>query len=354
MQVDKSLFAPSRQTKTPLKVLGDHGPVDAVTWTPDSRQVVFSDMVDGVKVWTPQGDQPPRLLDSYKPGTHKSGMALSPDGRWVAGGDVDNVVTLYDVETGEPRFCFREGPARKDDGSPNFVQRLAFSPDGRHLLTAADTDEVKLWSFDPEQGVSLVRTVELESACSGIAFSPDGEQLVLGTVSDLRILDLARDEPLKIFPDFGGIGVQVSDLGVVAVNTSRWNEDLGFTREVVAIDLASLEVVARRDLAGYRMAFEPGTNELYVGAERKNEMTRWSIDRQVVQEYQLDESSSGGVGGLNFSPDGSRLAVSCSFDSLKILAARDAAEALSSPDLAIEVGDDWLLVGDFMLERNHD
>ena len=67
-------------------------------------------------------------------------IALSSDGRWLASGGGsgnERVVQLREAGTGAPLRQFDEHAGR--------VQALAFSPDGRGLVTASTADGVRLW-----------------------------------------------------------------------------------------------------------------------------------------------------------------------------------------------------------------
>src|SRR5262249_36011483 len=56
-----------------------------------------------------------------------SGLAFSPDGRWILTGCVDDMAQLWDAATGQPI-----GPPLPD------ASKVAFSRDGRFLLTGGD------------------------------------------------------------------------------------------------------------------------------------------------------------------------------------------------------------------------
>ena len=53
-------------------------------------------------------------------------VAFSPDGRWLAAGDDDHVLRLYDVETGKERAAL---------ALDSQIKALAFSPDGHYVFT---------------------------------------------------------------------------------------------------------------------------------------------------------------------------------------------------------------------------
>src|SRR5262249_54864466 len=78
-------------------------------------------------------------------------LALSPDGRTLAGTDLDTtqqgrlpdpvVVKLWDAWTGQERAALR--------AHTSTVVAMRFSPDGRTLATADSDGEIKLWPAAP-------------------------------------------------------------------------------------------------------------------------------------------------------------------------------------------------------------
>jgi WD40 repeat protein/serine/threonine protein kinase len=124
-------------------------------------------------------------------------VAVSPDGKTIASGDVQGKVILWDLVPGPPRAVLT-------GHSQATVHRLAFSPDGRTLATGAAEPsrpgEVCLWDVPTARLVARLpgrrRAVEL------LQFAPDGATLAcrgLGDADrcDLELWDLAggRDCP---------------------------------------------------------------------------------------------------------------------------------------------------------------
>jgi WD40 repeat protein/tRNA A-37 threonylcarbamoyl transferase component Bud32 len=112
-------------------------------------------------------------------------VAFSPDGRTLAAvGDApDFAVRLWDPETGQETTWA---------GHKGAVRGLTFSPAGPLLATCAEDDTVRLWNrsgSDPQ-----ARTIDLGAPPSGVravAFTPDGRYLVTangnGTLYVLRV-----------------------------------------------------------------------------------------------------------------------------------------------------------------------
>jgi WD40 repeat protein len=64
-------------------------------------------------------------------------IAYAPDGKWLAAGDWNGVVTIWDTATGKQ--------AREFPGHRGQVTSLAFSPDGKRLATGSIDTTVLIW-----------------------------------------------------------------------------------------------------------------------------------------------------------------------------------------------------------------
>ncbi|MFM7425111.1 MAG: NACHT domain-containing protein [Elainella sp.] len=101
-------------------------------------------------------------------------VAFSPDAKWLATGDVNHEIRLWQVADGKQLWSCRV--------DPGWVWAVAFSPDGKWLASCANRT-VNLWQ---------VATGELAQSFSGyrdrvfsVAFSPDSQLLATGSEDHL-------------------------------------------------------------------------------------------------------------------------------------------------------------------------
>jgi WD40 repeat protein/DNA-binding SARP family transcriptional activator len=95
-------------------------------------------------------------------------VAISPDGRLLAGGDVDGMVSVWDTTDGEM--------LRTIAAHPTVVMGIAFSPDGKRLATGSLDTTARVWDLSTE--MELFTLGHTSSALSPV-FSPDGNRLAV-------------------------------------------------------------------------------------------------------------------------------------------------------------------------------
>ncbi|KAI9656423.1 MAG: hypothetical protein M1829_000414 [Trizodia sp. TS-e1964] len=91
-------------------------------------------------------------------------VAFSPDGRQVVSGSQDKTVRLWDAATGAPLQTL--------EGHTGSVYSVAFSPDGRQVVSGSNDKTVRLW--DATTGAPLPTLEGHSDSVRSVAFSPDG------------------------------------------------------------------------------------------------------------------------------------------------------------------------------------
>jgi eukaryotic-like serine/threonine-protein kinase len=139
-------------------------------------------------------------------------LAFSGDGRRLLSGGWDHSVRLWDAETGHQLHAFN----LRETGKNHAAYSVAISRDGRRGL--AGSRGGRAWLFDLEQkkplGAIDFRTPERTYGVNGVAFSPDDRQAFLGSFDgDIRVCDAADLKELRSF--------QHAEQGVWGVDVSR-------------------------------------------------------------------------------------------------------------------------------------
>jgi WD40 repeat protein/beta-lactamase regulating signal transducer with metallopeptidase domain len=94
-------------------------------------------------------------------------VAVSSDGKLVAGGGMDRSVRIWKLDTGELLHQLR--------GSERIIRTVAFQPKGPLLASAGDEPVVRVW--DVQAGAQVKTLRGLSPTVTSIRFSPDGKLL---------------------------------------------------------------------------------------------------------------------------------------------------------------------------------
>ena len=116
------------------------------------------------------------------------GVAWSPDGRHIVSTRYDDLVLIWDVATGQSRAI------PKTDTQPNTV---AWSPDGRQFALTDDQGKVILWNGANAQRVASFEDHDEAGWAYGLAWSPDGSMVASSRESGiLQVWDVQTGKEL--------------------------------------------------------------------------------------------------------------------------------------------------------------
>jgi len=112
----------------------------------------------------------PMRMSSYRVQPRASqinSLSLDPEGGRLALGFADGGLVLLDAITGVLLREHETGEA---------ISAIAFSPDGRHLVTGDATGDLTVWDGEGHEALAL--WAAHDTFVTGLAFSPDGNRLI--------------------------------------------------------------------------------------------------------------------------------------------------------------------------------
>jgi WD40 repeat protein len=146
-------------------------------------------------VWAPAADEPAlppavvRALKGHSEAVYA--VAFSPDGKFVVTGSFDKTLKLWETATGKEVKTFG-GPA----GHQQLVLSVAVSPDGLTLASGSSDNTAKLW--DVSAGNAPAKSLSLPKYVDAVAFNPAGTLLATGCHDGtVRLWDLAKGQQVR-------------------------------------------------------------------------------------------------------------------------------------------------------------
>ncbi|HHP7244506.1 MAG TPA: hypothetical protein ACFE0H_07455 [Elainellaceae cyanobacterium] len=224
-------------------------------------------------------------------------VAFSPDGAYLATGDVNHEIHIWHVAEGKPLLR-----CRIDEG---WIWSVAFSPDGKLLASSANRT-VKLW--DVHTGLCLHPFPGYSDRVFSVAFSPDGQYLASASEDHLvRVWVVKTGELLHTFAG------HTDEVRSVAFSPDRFRGALASASYDGTVRLWNIEQgTCIRVLSGHHdwvwsVAFSPDGRTLASGSSDRT-LKLWHVKTGRCL-HALDHPQQ--IRAVAFSLDGRSVASSC-------------------------------------------
>ncbi|OAI51804.1 hypothetical protein AYO44_04870 [Planctomycetaceae bacterium SCGC AG-212-F19] len=217
-------------------------------------------------------------------------IAFSSDGKLVLSGSDDRTVRLWDLATG------RE--LRRFEAHRGGVATVAFSPDGKWAASAGHDRVLILWRV--ADGKELRRMTGHTDPVTALVFSPDGKLIASGgTDRTVRLWDAASGKEVRGFTGHEG---KITSMAFAPDGKTLASASHDHTVRLWDIETGeSLRVLHGHTGPVYAVAFAPDGRAVAAGGNDK--MVRiWAV--QTGQEVRRLEGHTNAVIRVAFAPDG--------------------------------------------------
>ena len=152
--------------------------MNSVAFSPDGERIVSGSGDNTILVWDWMAE---KVILGPLLG-HTRGVfsvACSPDGQRIASGSFDKDVMVWDAKSGERLHRLTK--------HTQVVRSVAFSADSRMIASGSEDETIQIW--DAQTG-EIVHSMTFGAKVYSVMFSPNGEHLVIGTVSSVEVRDV--------------------------------------------------------------------------------------------------------------------------------------------------------------------
>jgi WD40 repeat protein len=285
------------------------GYILALAFSPDGKWLAASCTGNQIYLWHTANQQVWRVLSGDRVVGH--GLAFSPDGDLLANGDLTGMIRLWHLsETNE-----HLEPAQVLQAHDGEVKKIAFSPypTSSYLMASASYDQtVQVWEIDRASAIAADPALHIQRRHSlphpqrvaALAFSPDGRILVTGGADHLvRLWDIASGQLRHVWSGHTG---EVRSLAFSP--DGRWLASASFDQTVRVWEVATGQVqhvLDNHDWIVGTVAFSPDSKTIATGSH--DQMVRlW--DAQTGQLIHTLTGHTYVVWSVTFHPDGQLLA----------------------------------------------
>jgi WD40 repeat protein len=254
-------------------------------------------------------------------------VAFSPDGKWLV--SASSVVKVWEMPAGKEARVLQRGQ----------IAALAFSPDGKRLVTASGERQdarLKIWELGTGKELLALGRHPLELKCA--AYSPDGKRLASGSSwgsnvagPNVKVWDADSGKELFAFADLSGEAFALAfspdgkQLAVGTRNFKDQREARGIRGEIRFWDLTTGQLAATWKHHGQHvntLAYSPDGKQVALGitsfpTEKEPILKICDLSGKVLHGLDGEEVGFRTLSRIAYSRDGKRLAAVYS-DKVKI------------------------------------
>lgn len=145
------------------------GPCHGVDFSADGKFVITAGPVKDISIWNATTGKLERKLEGSQ--ANVCAVAMSQDGTRLAGTDETGALRIWDFTSGKIVHDLKPTREKTDPEQP-FSEGLAFSPDGRYIVTESNDEKARCW--DAIRGVELHVLREHNNDSPPVSIAPGG------------------------------------------------------------------------------------------------------------------------------------------------------------------------------------
>jgi WD40 repeat protein len=153
-------------------ITGHRDTIYALAVSPDGRQIATGSYDQQIILWNTKDGKPARTIKGHNGAIF--GLAFRRDGRVLASASADATVKLWQVKTGQ-RLDTLSQPLKAQNA-------VVFSPDGKTLIAGGTDNRIRAWTISPTaaEGTNPLRHSRFahEGSLLKLAWSADGKTLI--------------------------------------------------------------------------------------------------------------------------------------------------------------------------------
>jgi len=256
-----------------LMVLTEHrGSVNQLAYSPDGSQLVSASDDKTIKLWDISTGE--LLLNMFGHDDPVWAVNFSPSGDKIVSGDADGIAKIWDAASGQELLSIEANERRRF----RFLTTVAFTPDGKHIVTGARSAPEKALRFWNATTGKEIMNLNGIHAIYDVAFTPDKKRILAGSNGVVAFWDLASGDPVLTMPSPGRT---VFSLDVAPNGTT-----LALANEDGTISLLECEPPPRG--FGPRIAAEAASKLVYRLYSEYEDYNK--VLKQIRNDETLDES----------------------------------------------------------------
>lgn len=281
-----------------VKILQGHRSIiPAAAFSPSGHLLAIGDSLGSIRLWQ-MAEDAPQSVHSIQSHDWIEALAFSPDGRYLAGTGAtnDHAIRLWNVATGECVAVLA--------GHTQRVRSLAFAPDGAILASTGRDFTIRLWDVrNPRDCRTLQVLHGHANMVYSLAFNHDGTQLVSSSQDQtIRFWDMRTGRQIQQVTGFKlNLFVQFSPHAHILACSADSTGTIRLLETSNLPEVKQLKTLSHNAVGANSIAFAPDGRQL-VSGNTDQSVTLWDINVETPI-YHL-QAHTAYIKFVIFSPDG--------------------------------------------------